>query len=215
MGYFPFFADINNKRIAVIGGGRVACRKVRILAEYGAMLTVTAPEVCDEIYELSDEYGTITINVKPFSEDDIKDVSAVISATSDREVNQHIYELCVKNKIPVNTVDDPDKCTFIFPALISKGNISIGISSSGTAPAFSAYLRRRIEELMDEKMLFCAEMTAELRPLVKERFSSEKRRKDVMYAVINYIDKAETIPDRSEIYRLLEDLEYEDKNRDS
>lgn len=215
MGYFPFFADINNKSIAVIGGGRVAFRKVRILAEYGARLTVTAPEVCHEIYELSEKYGTITINVKPFSEEDIRDVSAVISATSDRAVNQHIYELCVGKNIPVNTVDDPDKCTFIFPALVSKGNISVGISSSGTAPAFSAYLRRRIEELMDEKMLFCAEMTAELRPLVRERFSTEKRRRDVMYAVINYIDKAETIPDRSEIYRLLEDLEYEDKNRHS
>ncbi|MGN1417034.1 MAG: bifunctional precorrin-2 dehydrogenase/sirohydrochlorin ferrochelatase [Oscillospiraceae bacterium] len=214
MGYFPFFADINNMRIAVIGGGRVACRKVRILAEYGAAMTVTAPEVCDEIYRLSEEYGNITINVKPFSDGDIEGASAVISATSDNEVNRHIYELCVKKNIPVNTVDDPEKCTFIFPALVHEGNISVGICSSGTAPAFSAYLRRRIEELIDDKMLFCAEMTAELRPIVRERFSSEKRRRDVMYAVINYIDSSETIPDRSEIYMLLEDMEYEDKNRD-
>lgn len=215
MGYFPFFADINNKRIAVIGGGSVACRKVRILTEYGAMLTVTAPDICDEIYRLVEKCGNIIINVQPFSEDVLQGVCAVIAATSDRKVNQHIYELCVKNNIPVNTVDDPDKCTFIFPALVHKGNISVGISSSGTAPAFSAYLRRRIEELMDEKMLFCAEMTAELRPIVRERFSSEKRRRDVMYAVIEYIDSSEMLPDRSEIYKLLEDMEYEDKNRDS
>ncbi|MGN0696659.1 MAG: bifunctional precorrin-2 dehydrogenase/sirohydrochlorin ferrochelatase [Oscillospiraceae bacterium] len=215
MGYFPFFADINNMRTAVIGGGKVAFRKVRILAEYGADITVTAPEVCDEIYELSERCGGITINVKPFSEMDIEGVSAVISATSDNEVNRHIYELCVKKNIPVNTVDDPEKCTFIFPALISKDNISVGISSSGTAPAFSAYLRRRIEELIDDKMLFCADITAEIRPLVKERFSSEKRRREVMYAVIDYIDKAEMIPDTSEIYKLLEDLEHEDKNRNA
>ena len=202
-------------RTAVIGGGKVACRKVRILAEYGAVLTVTAPEVCDEIYELSEAYDSITINVKPFSEDDIEDVSAVISATSDNEVNRRIYELCTKKNIPVNTVDDPEKCTFIFPALVRKGNISAGVCSSGTAPAFSAYLRRRIEELIDEKMLFCADITAEIRPLVKERFLTEKRRRDVMYAVIDYIDKAEAIPDRSEIYRLLEELEHEDKNRNT
>ncbi|MCI7767125.1 MAG: bifunctional precorrin-2 dehydrogenase/sirohydrochlorin ferrochelatase [Oscillospiraceae bacterium] len=207
MGYFPFFEDIRDKRIAVIGGGKVACRKVRILAEHGAVITVTAPDVCDEIYELAAQCDNIKINMKPFSEDVLNDASAVISATSDNQVNLHIYELCVKNKIPVNVVDDPEKCTFIFPALVHKGNISVGISSAGTAPAFSAYLRRKIEELIDDKMLFCAEMTAEIRPLVKEKFPSEEQRRNAVYAVIGYIDKAEKIPDRSEIYKLLEDMD--------
>ncbi|MDD6992177.1 MAG: bifunctional precorrin-2 dehydrogenase/sirohydrochlorin ferrochelatase [Oscillospiraceae bacterium] len=207
MGYFPFFKDIKDKLIAVIGGGKVACRKVRILAAHGAMITVTAPDVCDEIYKLAAKCDNIKINVKPFSDDDLDDVFAVISATSDNGVNLHIYELCREKNIPVNTVDDPEKCTFIFPALVHKGNISVGISSSGTAPAFSAYLRRKIGELIDDKMLFCAEMTAEIRPLVKEKFSSEEQRRNAVYAVINYIDGAEKIPDRSEIYKLLEDIE--------
>ncbi|MBQ5331807.1 MAG: hypothetical protein J6K92_00900 [Oscillospiraceae bacterium] len=107
----------------------------------------------------------------------------------------------------MNTVDDPEKCTFIFPALVHKGNISVGISTSGTAPAFSAYLRRKIEELIDEKMLFCAEITADIRPLVKEKFFSEEQRRNAMYTVISYIDEAEKIPDRSEIYELLEEIE--------
>ncbi|MGN0587791.1 MAG: bifunctional precorrin-2 dehydrogenase/sirohydrochlorin ferrochelatase [Oscillospiraceae bacterium] len=207
MGYFPFFEDIKDKKIAVIGGGKVACRKVRILAEHGAAITVTAPRVCEEIYGLAAQYGSIKINVKPFSEDDLEGASAVISATSDNKVNLHIYQLCREKNIPVNTVDDPEKCTFIFPALVHKGNISVGISSSGTAPAFSAYLRRKIEELIDDKMLFCAEITAEIRPLVKEKFSSEEQRRNAVYAVINYIDAAEKIPDKSEIYKLLEDME--------
>ena len=207
MGYFPFFEDIRDKRIAVIGGGKVACRKVRILAEHGAVITVTAPDVCDEIYELAAQCDRIKINMKPFSDDDLTDSYAVISAASDKTVNLHIYELCVKNNIPVNTVDDPEKCTFIFPALIHKENISVGISSSGTAPAFSAYLRRKIGKLIDDKMLFCAEMTAEIRPFVKEKFPTEEQRRNVMYAVISYIDEAKGIPDRSEIYKFLADID--------
>lgn len=207
MGYFPFFADINDKKIAVIGGGRVACRKVRILADYGAAITVTAPDICDEIYKLAESCGNIDIHKKPFSEDDIDGAYAVISAASDSQVNRRVYELCVQKNIPVNTVDDPEKCTFIFPALAHRGNITVGVCSSGTAPAFSAYLRRKIEELMDEKMLFCAEMTSMLRPLVKEKFTAEEQRRNAMYAMIDYIDSSEQIPDKSEIYRLLEDMD--------
>lgn len=215
MGYFPFFEDINNKKIAVIGGGKVAYRKVRILSEYGAVITVTAPVICDEIYVLAEEWGNIVIREKAFSDEDIYGACAVIAATSDNAVNQRIYELCTEKNIPVNTVDDPEKCTFIFPALVNKGNISVGICSSGTAPAFSAYLRRRIEELLDDKMLFCAEMTARIRPIVKEKFFTEEQRRKVMYAVIEYIDSSEKIPEKSEIYRLIEDMEHEDKNRNT
>lgn len=215
MGYFPFFEDINNKKTAVIGGGKVAYRKIRILSEYGAVITVTAPEICDEIYALAESCGNIVIREKAFSDEDTEGACAVIAATSDNAVNQRIYELCTEKNIPVNTVDDPEKCTFIFPALVNKGNISVGICSSGTAPAFSAYLRRRIEELLDDKMLFCAEMTARIRPIVKERFSSEEQRRKVMYAVIEYIDSSEKIPEKSEIYGLIEDMEHEDKNRNT
>lgn len=206
MGYFPFYMDIDNKHIAVIGGGKVAYRKVRILADNGAGITVTAPYVCDEIYELAAQHHNIRIKEKNFSEDDLADAYAVISATSDNRVNSEIFTLCREKKIPVNTVDDPEKCTFIFPAYVHKGNISVGVSTSGTAPAFSAYLRRKIDELIDEKMLFCAEITAELRPLIKERFPSEEQRKNAMYTIIDYIDKAEVIPDKAELYRLFEEI---------
>lgn len=213
MGYFPFFENIGDKSVAVIGGGRVAYRKVRILSDNGAVITVTAPSVCDEIYELAAQQGNIRINVKPFSEDDLNNAFAVISATSDNRVNSQIFELCREKNIPVNTVDDPEKCTFFFPALVHKRNISVGICSSGTAPAFSAYLRRKIDELIDEKMLFCADITAELRPLIKKKFSSEEQRKNAVYAVIDYIDREKDIPDRSQIYKLIEEMENEDKNR--
>lgn len=207
MGYFPFFADIVDKKISVIGGGRVACRKVSVLSDYGPVITVTAPCVCKEIYRLAQQCGNIKINIKPFSEEDIQDAFAVISATSDSRVNQQVYELCLKKNIPVNTVDDPEKCTFIFPALVHEGNISVGISTSGTAPAFSAYLRRKTEELIDDKMLFCAEVTAEIRPFVKADFSTEEQRRKAVYAVIEYIENSADIPDKSEIYRLLKEME--------
>ena len=65
----------------------------------------------------------------------------------------HIFKLCRKKNILVNTVDDLDKCGFIFPAVVHKNDITVGISTSGKSPIFASYLRMKTENMIDEKCL--------------------------------------------------------------
>lgn len=109
MAYFPFYIDIKDKKILVVGGGKVALRKVEKLLQFEPKITVVAPFICDEIRKLG-----VSIIERKFIDSDIDNIFCAISATDDEVVNGHIFKLCSEKNILVNTVDDKDKCGFIF-----------------------------------------------------------------------------------------------------
>jgi len=123
MAYFPFYIDIKDKKILVVGGGKVALRKVEKLLQFEPKITVVAPFICDEIRKLG-----VSIIERKFIDSDIDNIFCAISATDDEVVNGHIFKLCSEKNILVNTVDDKDKCGFIFPALVNKNGITAGIT---------------------------------------------------------------------------------------
>ena len=90
MGYFPFFADIKNKRCVVVGGGNVALRKVEKLLPFEPEIVVVAPTVCSELKNISG----IEITERNFLDSDIDNTFMVISATDNAELNAHIFSLC-------------------------------------------------------------------------------------------------------------------------
>ena len=202
MAYFPFFIDIENKKILIIGGGNVALRKAEKLVQFGADIVVVAPEICAELERLA---GVKLIR-RRFENKDISTAFAVIAATDDRQLNARIYALCTDLGILVNTVDDPENCGFYFPALVRKNNVTVGISTGGTSPVFARYLREKTEELLDAKTLAAGDILAKYRPLIKQRFSTEEQRKNAAEAVLEYCTRSGKIPSDSEINELLERL---------
>lgn len=200
MGYFPFFIDIKDRKILVVGGGRVALRKVMKLLPYGADITVVAPLICDEILGLE---GVRTVR-RGFSDSDIDEAFAVIAATDDNALNGHIYKLCSDRNILINTVDDKEKCGFIFPALISKNDISIGISTSGKSPLFARLMREYIEEELDDNKLMAFEYMGKFREYVKSVFLTEEQRKEAFGAIFDMcISCGEDAPDDEDILPVL------------
>lgn len=196
MGYFPFFIDIKDRKIIVAGGGKVAMRKVMKLLPYGADITVIAPFICEELLELE---GIRTVN-RGFSDGDIEGAFAVIAATDDNALNGHIYKLCSDRGILINTVDDKEKCGFIFPALILKNDISIGISTSGKSPLFARLMREYFEEELDEKKLMAFEYMGKFREYVKDAFLTEEQRKEAFGAIFDMcISCGEDAPDDEDI----------------
>ena len=173
MGYFPFYIDIENKHCVVIGGGVVALRKIEKLMPFNPEITVVAPEICYEISEMKD----VTICKRKFSDDDIMNAFMVISATDDEKLNAHIFELCKKRNVLVNTVDDKEKCGFIFPALAKRKNITVAISTSGKSPLYARFLRENIERMLDDDCDKITDILCKYRLLIKSRIKSESRRK--------------------------------------
>ena len=174
MGYFPFFMELEGREGLVVGGGAVAARKVQKLQLYGPRLTVAAPEILPEIAELPG----VTLLRRAFAPGMLEGKCFVIAATDSREVNRGIAALCRERGIPVNAVDDKEACTFLFPALLKRGELTLGVSTAGASPSAAAWVRRRAAEAVPENFGELLDGLAALRPTVRQRVP-EARRADV------------------------------------
>ena len=180
MGYFPFYIDIENKKCVVVGGGTVALRKVEKLLPFNPDITVIAPKICDEILTLTE----VKICQRKFEDSDIDNAFMVISATDDEKLNAYIFKLCNEKNILVNTVDDKQKCGFIFPALVKKKNITVGISTSGKSPLYARFIRENIESSVDDDCDEIVEILSRYRSLIKSKIHSEEKRKTAFKKIL-------------------------------
>lgn len=172
MSYFPFFTDIEGADALIVGGGKVALRKVQKLLPYGPRITVAAPEFSDELEKLEG----IRLIRSPFEDGMLQNRSFVIAATDNAELNGRISELCRSMKISVNAVDDIEKCTFIFPSLVKSGELSIGISTGGASPSAAIYMREQIERLLPDNIGSIIEFLDSLRPFIRQTLPTEAER---------------------------------------
>ncbi len=173
MGYFPFFIELADQEGLIVGGGVTALRKLQKLLLYGPRLTVAAPEFCSEI---QNTLG-VTLLRQPFVDELLDGKSFVIAATDDPALNHRISLLCGRRKIPVNVVDDKEACTFLFPALVKKGELSIGISTGGASPSAAIYLKERIEALVPDNIEELLEYLEAQRETARTFFAEESCRK--------------------------------------
>jgi len=171
MGYFPFFMELSGQKGLIVGGGTVALRKAEKLLPYGPKLTVIAPETVPELLALPD----VTVLKRSFAPELLEGMAFVIAATDDAAVNHEISGLCRERGVPVNVVDDPDACSFLFPALVKRGNLSVGISTAGASPSAAVWLKDEIETLLPERFEEILAFLNDVRPLVKAVVPQERR----------------------------------------
>jgi siroheme synthase-like protein len=146
MPFFPLFVDLSGRRCVVVGGGPVAARKIQALAGFGATVIALAIKASEEVRTLSQQ-NTIILEERPYGGPaDLAGATLVISAADDRELNARIAQDAKDAGIPVNIADDPDLCTFFFPALVRRGDLTAGISTSGACPRLAARLRKRLDD---------------------------------------------------------------------
>lgn len=173
MSYFPFYIDIKNKKCVVVGGGTVALRKIEKLIMFEPKITVIAPEISDDILSIEG----IRIIKRAFLDSDLDGAFFVITATNDEKLNEHIFRMCSEKSILVNTVDDKEKCSFIFPAIVKRENVTVAVSTSGKSPIYARYLRKQIENLFDERTDKITEILASVRSTIKYEISTQENRR--------------------------------------
>lgn len=194
MAYFPFLTDISEKRCLVVGGGKIAFQKVKILRDFGVKIRVVAEEIGEEMraLEKAGMSGTqalpIEIEERNFEKEDILGMDFVIAATNSEELNHAVSKLCRENRIPVNAVDQREDCDFIFPALIRNGDVLVAVSTGGSSPAAAAFLKQRISGCIPEYYGEMVERLGEYREKIKEHVADARERKDLFYRLLSYGD---------------------------
>tara|TARA_R110002074_G_scaffold114782_1_gene245395 strand:- start:22754 stop:24133 length:1380 start_codon:yes stop_codon:yes gene_type:complete len=176
MDYLPLFHRLTEKKCLIIGGGSVATRKARLLMEANAKVTVIAPELDEELSQLAYE-NKIDYIERSYKPGDTISYALVICATNEPKINAQVSKDAQQNNIPVNIVDQPELCSFIFPAIIDRSPITIAVSSAGVAPVLSRMLRAKLETLLPHNLGNLAGLAAKFRQAVKDHFVNAEQRR--------------------------------------
>jgi uroporphyrin-III C-methyltransferase/precorrin-2 dehydrogenase/sirohydrochlorin ferrochelatase len=183
MRYLPIFMKLAGRPALVVGGGSVAARKVSLLRRAGAVITVVAPDLCEELAKLEQDKGIRFLH-REFQDGDVSDVALIIAATDDRSVNQKVYDLAQDKHIPVNVVDSPEQCRFIMPSIIDRSPVQIAVSTGGSSPVLARLLRAKLESFVPAAYGRLATLVDEYRQRVKDRFTDPEQRRYFWEAVL-------------------------------
>ncbi|MFH1216358.1 MAG: bifunctional precorrin-2 dehydrogenase/sirohydrochlorin ferrochelatase [Pseudomonadota bacterium] len=167
MNYFPISLDIRDRLCIVIGGGKVAARKVSaLLASHGNVMVIS-PELDDELAALASE-GSIQWMKREYRKGDLSGAFLVIAATDDSAVQQAIHSEAETGNILLNVADVPKWCNFILPATVRRGDLTISVSTAGKSPALAKQLRQNLEEEYPDDYDLLLQVLGRLRPIVLE-----------------------------------------------
>ena len=176
MKYLPLFHNLRGSRVLVVGGGEIALRKSRLLADAGALLRVVAPEIETQLAELVAASGGECL-LRGYAEADLDGCGLIIAATDDETLNAQVSTDAHRRCVPVNVVDAPALCSVIFPAIVDRSPLIIAVSSGGDAPVLARLIRAKIETWIPSTYGQLAGLAARFRHQVKTLFPDVQQRR--------------------------------------
>ena len=165
MKYFPISLNIIGRSCTVVGGGRVAARKVAALLEYGGDVRIISPALIGELQNLQ-QTGQISWLPRNYQPGDLNDSFLVIAATDDEQVQEKVYREAEKNGQLVNVADVPERCNFILPATVTRDSLTVSVSTAGNSPALASRLREELETTIRPEHGILGEMLGLIRPQI-------------------------------------------------
>jgi len=142
--YFAAFLDLRRRRCLVVGGGEIGERKARALLACGAEVTVVSPTVTPGLAALA-IVERVVERRRPFRRSDLRGCALVVATTGNPEVDDAVAALARRARVLVNVVDRPERCDFIVPSVLQRGQLQIAVSTGGRSPALAREIRRRLE----------------------------------------------------------------------
>lgn len=176
MEFLPLFHNLRGARVLVVGGGEIALRKSRLLADAGAVLRVVAPQIGAELHELIDSSGGEEL-LRGYCEADLDGCVLIIAATDDEPLNAQVSADARQRGVPVNVVDAPALCSVIFPAIVDRSPLVIAVSSGGDAPVLARLIRAKMESWIPPTYGHLAGLAARFRHQVKNLFPNVQQRR--------------------------------------
>lgn len=187
MNTLPLFFNLSHQRVLIIGGGEVAQRKADLLHKAGASLVVLSKHFDEGFLQFLQDNNHAIIH-KPYESSDLDGIgkpSFIICATDDHAINVQVHADAKARSIAINVVDVPDLCDFIFPAIVDRDPIVIGVSSNGKAPVLARLIRAKIESQLPSTIGRIAKLAGEFRQTVKEKLPTITERRHFWEGVFN------------------------------
>jgi uroporphyrin-III C-methyltransferase/precorrin-2 dehydrogenase/sirohydrochlorin ferrochelatase len=176
MEFLPLFHNLKGSRVLVVGGGEIALRKSRLLADAGALLRVVAPEIETQLSELIESSGGEAVR-RGYQESDLDGCQLIIAATDDEGLNAQVSADARHRCVPVNVVDAPALCSVIFPAIVDRSPLVVAVSSGGDAPVLARLIRAKMESWIPSTYGELAGLAARFRKQVKNLYPNVQQRR--------------------------------------
>jgi siroheme synthase-like protein len=175
VGYYPVFLEMKQRRCVVIGGGRVAERKVEGLVAAGASVTIISPAITEGLRRLLTQ-GAIRHLAREHRSGDLAGYELAFVAMDDPELNVAACREARSRYVWVNSADDPAQCDFILPAVIRRGDLAVALSTGGVSPAVTRAIREELDEYLTADYAVFVQVAGEVRRELRARSVSPDAR---------------------------------------
>ena len=165
MSFYPICLDLAGRPCIVVGGGRVAERKVMGLLASSAQVSVISPELTEVLLQYHNDGSIGWIN-REYRTGDLEGAFLVIAATDDQQTQKQVHDEAAAHNLLLNVADVPQLCNFILPAAVRQGDLTISISTAGKSPALARKLRIELEKRFGAEYRVLVDILGVLRPVI-------------------------------------------------
>ncbi len=176
--YYPVFINLKKFKCLVIGGGKVAERKIATLLKYDADITIISPIITPTIKKIYKQ-KKIKLKLRKYRTADLKSFNFIITATDDNKLNMQIANIAGKMDILVNTAGNTNS-SFIMPAAFNKGLIKIAVSTSGLNPCLAKIIKEEIEKNFDKNLEKYFKFISKIRQTILKEIKNKKDREELI-----------------------------------
>ena len=185
---YPMMLQIENKQVAMIGGGSIAVRKVKRLLQSRAQVTVIAPDIDPELYRLYKE-NEIRWKKKTFEPTDLVGAFLIFAATNSREINEAVEYAAGPDQL-VNVIDNKHGGNFHVPASMTRGQLTISVATNGASPSLARHIKNELAERYNEEHVRYLEFLDDIRHYVTKKLELNSNEKN---AILSEVTKAKYI----------------------
>ncbi len=179
---YPIMVNLDYKEITIIGGGKIAYRKAKNFIDFGYKVKVISLDFNEKFKDIESKIELIRDEYK---EEYIENSFIVVAATNNRDINKSIGMYCDKKNKLVNVVDNPTLSSYIVPSTIKRGDLIIGVSTSGKSPSLASKIKKDLEIVYDDSYEEYIQLLGELRCEILKKYDDPVKKKQLLNEIIN------------------------------
>lgn len=209
MAYFPMYINLENKKVIVVGGGKAALRKINSLLYFGAKIAVIAPKVCEDIKAIKG----INVHESNVALDILQNADIVVAATKRADINTKIGAYCNERGIMVNVADNKEMSSFLFPGVVVRGDLVVGVTTGGHSQAVSKQIRNMIDRMIPSEYEVLTRKMGAYTELANLNIKSPSLREEALDELIKVALSNKCVLDDKKANKVLEKYYKEDAAR--